>query len=215
MADGTAPHGRNMTDELTSDERGALFHDHFGKLCEVEDEIALLNEQKKKLKRLAKNDGFASDDISWALRARKMEDTTLVVDALRRRVEIAGWLHFMPKGFQADLFDTEDRTEEERAYGKGSVAAAFNRRPSPEVGGYDTGSAEGQAWMRGFNSEADAREEHLASARAKLGEAMLAADAGPAAEGAGGATGGEDEGPPAQSPTYAGRKKTKASSKHH
>lgn len=173
MADGTAPHGRNDV-ELTDAERSALFHEHFKPLCEIDDQIAALNEQKKKRKRLAKNDGFASDDLSWALRARKMEDTGLVVDALKRRFEIAGWLHFMPPGFQMDLFSEDNRTEEERAYGKGAVAASFNRKPSPEVDGYQTGSVEGQAWLRGYNAEGADRAEHLASGRAKLAEQMQA-----------------------------------------
>lgn len=181
MADGTPPHGRN-DNTLTDAEESALFHEHFRPICEIDDRIAELNEQKKKLKRLAKNDGIAGEDLSWALRARKMDDTGLVVDALKRRFRIAGWLHFMPPGFQMDLFDDDKRSEEERAYGKGAVAASFNRRPSPELDGFDTASPLGQAWLRGFHAEGEDRRANLETARAKLAEQQMADPAPPPEE---------------------------------
>lgn len=194
MADGHIPN----LGELTEKEQAALFHEHFGKIASIDDEIALLNEERKAAKRIAKNAGFASEDINWALKARKAENTDAVVDALKRRFRIAGWMNFVPVGFQLDLFGGQ--TESERAYGKGAVASTFNRPANPASDGYEPDSEEWKAWLRGYHDAQADFSANRESAKEKL--AALIADGMASGEN------GPEEAPPAvKAAVKRGRKK--------
>lgn len=125
MAYGAIP---NLGD-LTEKEQAALFHEHFGKIASIDDQIAILNEERKAAKRIAKNAGFASEDINWALKARKAEKGAERADAFKHRLSIGGRLNLVRTSFR-------NRSEGEHVCGKG-VVTAFNRRtpdaPRPDV----------------------------------------------------------------------------------
>lgn len=156
----------DVTRVLTQDEQAAIFRKHFGILSSIDDKITLLKQEAKNAKAQAKVRGIAIEDLNWALKTRGQETDT-VVDTMRRRYQIAGWLNFMPQGYQPDLFK-DDRSTIERAVAKGAIASTFNKRPDPQADGYAPESEEGQAWLRGFNEEQAESRKHLKSAEDKL-----------------------------------------------
>lgn len=151
---------------LSEDEKGALFRKHFGIISDFEDQVAVIKAKIKNAKAQAKLRGILIEDLNWAMGARQ-KDTDTVIESMKRRFQIAGWLNFMPQGYQPDLFK-DDRSTIQRAYAKGSIASVFNKRPDPMLDNYDPTSEEGQAWMRGFNEERDENRKQLASAEEKM-----------------------------------------------
>lgn len=199
--------------DLTPEEKAAQFRDFFKQLASIDDDIAILKANQKTIRKRAKVEGIEAGDLNWALGARKVESTDIVIEKLQRRAQIAGWLNLIPKGTQLNLFPSKAQKEVERAYGKGAVAASFNRREDPAKDGYDPTSEEGQSWMRGYRDQNDEDRANLASGQEKLralkmGEEDAAEEAAEENTAEPGKETGDDEGdePPPNVTTLAGRK---------
>src|SRR5262245_50410190 len=113
--------GHNST-EFTPNERRAVFLDHIKKISAQQAICDRENEEKKRLRKLAKTDGLVLADIDYAMRILKVEDPDIIVGELKRRSEIAFWFA-LPVGTQAEMFDAFEREPAvDRAFREGMIA---------------------------------------------------------------------------------------------
>lgn len=169
--------GHNSRD-LTPGELRALTFDHAEKIKQATDKWKAANETRKMLRKDAKRAGIASGDIDFILRWWDAEDENVIVDELKRRNRLAGWLA-MPLGVQADLdFDEPDREPaEDLAYREGMAAnyAGEFGHSNP----YGAGSPPHQRWAEGWSDGQKQRLADLQSAMEKNRAKAEAAGAKP------------------------------------
>lgn len=136
-------HGHNS--KLTPAEGKALLFHHFNAIqaqqARVDAEIA----ERKRLRGLAKADGFVLADIDFMARCARLDDPTIVPAEIQRMTEIAEWMA-LPVQYQPDLF--VDRAPAlERIEQEGEAAGLLGKNGDPE---HDAGSPEAAAWVKGW-----------------------------------------------------------------
>ncbi|PSJ60775.1 hypothetical protein [Pseudaminobacter soli (ex Li et al. 2025)] len=157
----TATAGHN-SNELTENERKALFFHHLRKRMEHNANLAEINAEKKADAKIAQADGQVIGDIDYAIKALNADDKATVTDRFIAAGEILSWLGLTP-GFQSDMFRDRapavDRIEKD-----GELAGLAGRDPKSP---YDTGSNEDLAWMRGWDNGQQIMRDNLEAAMTK------------------------------------------------
>lgn len=171
------------SNELTPAERKALMMHHMRAISAQQDVCDRENEERKRLRKLAKADGIALADVDYGLRILKVEDADIIIDELRRHREVAEWFG-LPVYTQGE-FDFEREPAVDRAFREGAVAGSLGRDMSPP---YGSPSALYDAWKDGWRQAQDAHLADFEAANTKLAKAAQSGDEGEAApfEGEGG-----------------------------
>lgn len=133
--------GSGHNTELTPEERSALRMHHLRQLAEVDEEIQPLQDRRKKIRKLAKADGFSMKEIDAAYECMGMEDQSIFVDRIEWMIDIAKSFNALPAGTQADLF-ADRRPADERQYEQGKADG---------LAGKDAPPADNQHALRGWH----------------------------------------------------------------
>lgn len=161
IMDAATGHNSN---ELTPDERKALFLDHMRKISAQQSICDREGEERKRLRKVAKADGILLADIDYGLRILKIEDPTIIVAELRRRSEIAHWFA-LPIGTQSEMFDEFEREPAvDRAFREGMIAGSLGKDCNPP---YGSPSAVYDSWKDGWRQSQDRMAQDLKSAMEK------------------------------------------------
>lgn len=148
--------------DLTEGERKALFFHHLNTIQAQTAVVDKANEEKKRLRKLAKADGIILSDIDFAQKALEIEDNSILPERLRRETEIAQWLN-LPVLFQPDLF--EDRAPAVDRIKEDGRVAGLNGRNAES--GYAEGSDEDTIWLEGWEEGQQVLRDDLESAMEK------------------------------------------------
>jgi len=158
-----ASSGHNSND-LTPDERKALFMEHMRKVSAQQAICDRENEERKRLRKVAKTDGILLADLDYGLRILKVEDPTIIIEELKRRSEIAFWFA-LPIGTQTDMFDSFEREPAvDRAFREGMTAGSLGKDCNPP---YGAPSAVHDSWKDGWRQSQDKMAQDLQSAMEK------------------------------------------------
>lgn len=148
------------SNELTPKERKALLMHH---MRAISAQVAICdreNEERKRLRKLAKADGIPLTDIDYGLRVLEIDDPDIITNELERHRELADWFG-VPLYTQATMdFDREPAVD--RARREGRAAGAMGKDNDPP---YGEGTAQASAWREGW-------QEEQADMLASLGAAM-------------------------------------------
>lgn len=158
--DATTGHNSN---ELTAAERKALMMHHMRAISAQQAVCDRENEERKRLRKLAKTDGIALSDIDYGLRILAIEDPEVITDELRRRHELAEWFG-LPVHSQAE-FDFEREPAVDRAFREGAVAGSLGKDMNPP---YGSPSALYDAWKDGWRQAQDSMLADFKTASEKL-----------------------------------------------
>lgn len=169
--DATTGHNSN---ELTPAERKALMMHHMRAISEQQAVCDRENEERKRLRKLAKADGIALADIDYGLRILKVDDADIIVDELNRHRELAEWFG-LPVYTQGELdFDREPAVD--RAFREGAVAGSLGKDNDPP---YGSPSALFDAWRDGWRQSQTEMAKDLETAmEKKLAERSIKTDEG-------------------------------------
>lgn len=148
--------------ELTEAERKALFFHHLRKRMGHNGQLAQVNAAKKADGKLAQADEIVLGDLDYAIKAINADDKATVTDRFVAHGEVLSWLNVIP-GFQSDLL--RDRAPViERIEGEGELAGLAGKDPES---GYDKGSDEDTAWLKGWDKGQQFMRDNLVSAMEK------------------------------------------------
>lgn len=136
------------SNELTSAERKALLMHHMRAISAQQAICDRENEERKRLRKLAKADGIQLADIDYGLRVLEIEDPQIIIDEQRRHHELAEWFG-VPIFTQAE-FDFEREPAVDRARREGRAAGAMGKDCDPP---YGEGSPLAAAWREGWQAE--------------------------------------------------------------
>ena len=150
--------------DLTEGERKALFFHHLNTIQAQTAVVDKANEEKKRLRKLAKADGIILSDIDFAQKALEIEDNSILPERLRRETEIAQWLN-LPVLYQPDLFEVEDRAPAMDRIREDGRVAGLNGRNAES--GYAEGSDEDTIWLGGWEEGQQVLRDDLESAMEK------------------------------------------------
>lgn len=154
--------------ELTDNERQALFGDHVRKDLKIREQIELLTVQKKANRKVAQNDGFPSSKIDHYVKALTAEDKQKPVDRHREQRENLIWLGLINDDPQGDLL-ADRATKEQRIFAAGqAIGLVAGERAS----GYDAAGADDKTWLAGYDDGQRIVRENLESAMKKRAAAM-------------------------------------------
>lgn len=158
--------------EMTSDERKALFMDHYLPIAAQRERVKVEQAEYKKLRKLAKADKIALWEIDYALRCADVDDENIIPDRIRREAEIAAWFA-LPVEFQPDMFgDFSREPGEDRARREGRKAGTTGVGGNP----YDENSLMGRAWAEEWTAEQKKAQAALLSAMEKRNELIKGGD---------------------------------------
>jgi len=145
--------------QLTENERKALFFHHLRKRMAHNEAMEEIKAARKADGKTAQADGLVLGDLDYAIKTIEADEKKTVTDRFIAHGEILTWLGLAP-GFQADLF--RDRAPAvERIEGQGELAGLAAKERSS---GYEGGSDEDQAWLRGYDrGQAIVRDNFLAA----------------------------------------------------
>jgi hypothetical protein len=148
--------------ELTPAEDKALYMHHFRAVLAQTEICNRENEERKRLRKLAKADGIVLSDIDFGLRCATIDDPQIIADQLVRHSEIAQFFA-LPVGTQVELnLDREPAVD--RAKREGTAAGfAAKDRASP----YGIDSKQGQAWLGAYDAAQKKAADDLAAAMLK------------------------------------------------
>ena len=155
-----ADEGHNS--QLTDAERKALQFDHFRKMKQQKAKLDVEREEYKRIRGLAKADGFKLADMDFMLKCSEIEDPDIIPGDLKRQMEIAAWFN-LPVAYQPDLF--ADRAPHEE-----KVSAAGYKDGIMGVtadSGYPKGSTEDNLYMEGWTKGQKEQAEALQAAMDK------------------------------------------------
>jgi hypothetical protein len=159
--------------ELTPAERRALYFNHYAKIAAQTEICRQANEERKRLRKVAKADGIVLSDVDYGLRCATIEDPDIIVAEQIRRNEIARWFA-LPVGQQADFdFNRQPLVERAAAEGRAAGYAAKDRTPP-----HDIASKAGQAWLSAYDEAQAAMRADLAAAMTKKNAGKAKADDG-------------------------------------
>jgi ribosome modulation factor len=159
--DASTGHNSN---ELTPGERKALFMDHMRKISAQQAVCDRENEERKRLRKVAKTDGILLADIDYGLRILKVEEPDIIVSELKRRAEIANWFA-LPVGTQSAMFDEFEREPAaDRAFREGMVAGSLGKDCNPP---YGSPSAVYDSWKDGWRQAQEGMAKDLQAAMEK------------------------------------------------
>jgi hypothetical protein len=158
--------------ELTPAESKALYMHHFRAVLAQTEICNRENDERKRLRKLAKADGIVLADLDFGLRCATIEDPQIIADELVRQSEIAQFFA-LPVGSQVELnLDREPAVD--RAKREGTAAGfAAKDRASP----YGVDSKQGQAWLAAYDAAQKQAADDLAAAMLKR-QATRGADDG-------------------------------------
>ncbi|NEI52678.1 hypothetical protein GR217_34230 [Rhizobium leguminosarum] len=164
--------GDNSND-LTPAERKALFMHHFQAIMAQTAVCHRENEERKRLRKLAKTDGIILADVDFGLRCATIEDPQVIVEEQQRRHEI-GRFFALPMGAQGDFeFDREPLVDRAARLGEAAGYAAKDRDSCP----YDDPNSEpGRAWLAAWDGAQAQMLADLATAMEKANAKRAKAD---------------------------------------
>lgn len=141
-----------MTEETAAEpghnsDRQALFMRHLHTIQTAEDKLDEFKAEVKKIRKLAKADGFKLADFDFAMKALTMEDDTIMADDLKRQIEILRWLD-IPIGYQADIEDADRRPMDDKAFNQGEFAGM--RHVGTDENPYDSDPLRSK-WLEGWH----------------------------------------------------------------
>jgi ribosome modulation factor len=151
------------SNELTPAERKALMMHHMRAISAQQAICDRENEERKRLRKVAKTDGISLADVDYGLRILKIETPEIILDELRRHRELAEWFG-LPILTQAE-FDFEREPAVDRAFREGAVAGSLGRDMNPP---YGSPSALYDSWKDGWRQAQDQMLADFASANEKL-----------------------------------------------
>lgn len=151
------------SNELTPAERKALMMHHMRAISAQQAVCDRENEERKRLRKLAKADGIALADVDYGLRILKVEDADVIVGELKRHKELAEWFG-LPVYSQGE-FDFEREPAVDRAFREGAVAGSLGKDIDPP---YGAPSALHDAWKDGWRQAQDSMLADFASATEKM-----------------------------------------------
>jgi ribosome modulation factor len=161
------------SNELTAAERKALLMHHMRAISAQQAICDRENEERKRLRKLAKADGIPMADIDYGMRVLEIEDPQIIIDEQRRHSELAEW--FGVPIFTQSEFDFDREPAVDRARREGAAAGAMGRDNNPP---YGTGSAQAEAWRAGWREEQDRMIADMESAMEKRNRARAQSAAG-------------------------------------
>lgn len=148
--------------ELTPAQAKALYMFHYNEVAAKTAIAEAANEERKRVRKVAKANGIVLADIDFGLRVAKVEDPTIIVQELIRHNEIAAFFG-LPVGTQTDMdFEREpliDRMKRE-GYAAGYGDVNGERRDPP----VEFDSKQGQAWIKEYDKGRTQQMTDLASA---------------------------------------------------
>lgn len=154
--------GHNSGD-LSPAEHKALYMHHFREIEAQTAVVARENEERKRLRKLAKADGIPLSDIDFGLRCATIEDQQIIADQMIRESQIAQFFS-LPVGVQSSM-DFEAEPINDRARREGENAGYQGR---DRVAPYDETSRPGQAWLKAYDKGKAAYEGLKESALQKI-----------------------------------------------
>lgn len=149
--------------ELSPAEHRALFMFHFNPILDQTEVCRLANEERKRLRKVAKAAGIPSADIDYALRVATIEDTAIIRDEHQRHAQIAAFFA-LPLGTQVDL-DFEAEPIEDRAEREGEAAGYRGQERQAPFG---AGSLASKRWLHAYDRAKAAAMADYMSAQEKL-----------------------------------------------
>lgn len=153
MPEATPGPGHN----LSTDDRKVLFFIHLGRIGKIDDQLAILREQRKALRQEAKADGFELGvEIDQGLRIRNAEDVDTVATAIGKRLWVAR-AHGLVIEEQLDMFGAASPDSIQRAFDAGMQAGlmALDAKPPMDPG------AEFNSWLEGWHAGQAKVREHM------------------------------------------------------
>lgn len=134
--------------ELTPKERKAVLMRHMKTIAAQVAICNQANEERKRLRKLAKADGIAMADLNYGLRLLQIENPDIIIDEQRRHQELADWFG-VPVFTQAE-FNFEREPAIDRARREGAAAGAIGKDDDSP---YPEGTAQAAAWHEGWKQE--------------------------------------------------------------
>lgn len=173
MANGEENMTGHNSGELTPAEHRALFMYHFNPILAQTEVCRRENEERKRLRKIARAAGIPSADLDYALRVATIEDTQIIKDEHIRHAQIAAFFA-LPIGTQVDMeFDAaepiEDRAERE--------GAAAGYREQERIAPYGDTSKAAKKWLKAYDAALAAFKADAASADAKIKQRQASATA--------------------------------------
>lgn len=158
--------------ELSPAEHRAVFMFHFNAVLAQTEICIRENDERKRLRKLAKAAGIPSADLDYALRIATIEDQQIIRDEHIRHAQIAAFFA-LPLGTQTDLdFDAEPI--EDRAAREGEAAGYRDaERTSP----FGDNSKASKAWLKAYDKARAAAEADRATAEEKIRQRTASATA--------------------------------------
>ncbi len=148
--------GHNSND-LTEDQRKALFFHHLRKRAVHNAKLKELGDAKKADGKLAQADKVVLGDLDYAIKAIGADDKKTVTDRFVAEGEILGWLG-LSSGFQSDMF--RDRAPAVERIEKQAELAGY--AGLERVSGYAEGSDEDTRWLASYDAaQAKAQADFL------------------------------------------------------
>ncbi|NNV20561.1 hypothetical protein EHE22_09000 [Ochrobactrum pseudogrignonense] len=145
--------------QLSETDKKALFFHHLRIRMGHDAKVKEANAEKKAAGKLAQADNVVLGDLDYAIKAIGAEDKGTVTDRFLAHGEVLSWLNVIP-GFQSDLL--RDRAPAiERIEGEGELAGLAGKDADS---GYDKGSDEDTAWLRGWDKGQKFMRDNLQAA---------------------------------------------------
>lgn len=152
-----APAGDNSA-ALSDEDREVLFFHHLGLIGAIDDKLAVIREERKNARKLAKADGFElGDEIDLGLKIRSAEDESIIAASLSRRLRIASYFG-LPVDHQFELFGGDRAPAVDKAFDAGVKAALLGKNPDPP---HDPSTEQHQAWLRGWHKGQERMREAM------------------------------------------------------
>lgn len=149
--------------KLSPGEQKSLFLHHYFEIAGQREIVKAAKKVETRLRKEARVHGIVLGDIDFALRVNEAEDQNIIVEEMARRNEIARFFN-LPVGTQP-AFDFAKESSAAKAAREGTAAGYANKPAKPP---YDTGTADGQAWLKAHAEARAAMNADLASALAKV-----------------------------------------------
>lgn len=152
--------------QLSDNDKKALFFHHLRIRVGHDAKVKEANADKKAAGKLAQADEIVLGDLDYAIKAINADDKGTVTDRFVAHGEVLAWLNVIP-GFQSDLL--RDRAPAiERIEGEGELAGLAGKDPES---GYDKGSDEDTAWLKGWDKGQKFMLDNLQAAMEKKNSA--------------------------------------------